>query len=132
MEKYLQIEIATLKKLLRAFPKSFINHNLEFIAEPRTNQYLILENCDDFSIKCRVLETLSRAASFALPYKTTKRNETYNAEMRKCINAFLETEFTKEDMELIYEVLGNGVRHQLTVDFVESGYDMALLREIRG
>ena len=129
---FLEIEVGTLKKLLSSFPHSFINQRLEFIAEPKKNQYFLLEHCDDTLVRCKVLEYLSRSASFALPYKTEKRNAEYQDNLRHCINNFLGTEFSREDMELIYIVLGNAVRHSLTVEFVQSGYDMMLLKESRG
>ena len=44
------------------------------------------------------------------------------------INEFLHTKFTEDDIALIYQKLGNCVRHDLTVAFVESGYDMTILQ----
>lgn len=32
-------------------------------------------------------------------------------------------------MELIYTYLGNGIQHDLCLRFVESGYDLEVLRE---
>ena len=34
------------KDLLELFPNSFINEEQEFIAEPRTNLYFLLSNCN--------------------------------------------------------------------------------------
>lgn len=45
------------------------------------------------------------------------------------INKLLETKFTKADMELIYTYLGNGIQHDLCLRFVESCYDLEVLRE---
>lgn len=43
--------------LLTAFPGSFINDRDEFIAHERTNQYIILSNCETpLDVKCKVLE----------------------------------------------------------------------------
>lgn len=33
-------------------------------------------------------------------------------------------------MELLYTELGNCIRHELTIKFVSSGYDMKLLEEL--
>ena len=41
----------------------------------------------------------------------------------------LGTNFTREEMELIYERLGNSCNRELTEKFVGSGYDMKLLEE---
>ena len=131
-QDYLEISVATLKKLLRCFPGSFINSNLEFIAEPKKNQYILLEHCDELSLRCKILEYLSRSASFALFYKNERQNNIYRNQMRQNINDFLGTEFSEEDMGFIYEVLGNSVRHSLTKEFICSGYDMEVLHEKRG
>lgn len=115
-------------RLMRAFPNSFLNHNLEFIAHRYSNTYFSLKDCaDELDVKCKVLEWLSRAAYKAQPYSTTASNRKLHTFMRDGINEFLRTSFTEEDMALIYQRLGNRVRHDLTVAFVESGYDMKLL-----
>ena len=44
------------------------------------------------------------------------------------INDFLGTRFSADDIEQIYTYLGNRVNHQRTVRFVESGYDMEVLK----
>jgi hypothetical protein len=42
----------------------------------------------------------------------------------------LGTNFSHDDYQYIYGKLGNRVNHKLTVDFVESGYDMNLLGKV--
>lgn len=114
--------------LLSSFPRSFINERDEFIAEPKGNQYFLLSNCEyPEDIDCKVLEWLSRAASCAIPYATTWRNDRYHKQMGDCINSFLDTNFTEAEFELIYEKLGNAIHHTKTIEFVKSGYDFALL-----
>ena len=118
------------KKLTNAFPNSFINYNLEFITDTKTNNYFILEDCKtELDIKCKVLEWLSRAACYATPYQKDKSNKAYQDNLRECINRYLGTDFTKEDMEEIYTKLGNRYDHALTVEFIKSGYRMEVLRE---
>ena len=46
------------------------------------------------------------------------------------INMFLNTDFSKDDIDLIYTYLGNACNHQRTLEFVRSGYDMELLRKL--
>lgn len=46
------------------------------------------------------------------------------------INYILGTHFNHDDYQYIYEKLGNRVNHKLTVQFVESGYDMNLLGKV--
>ena len=37
--------------------------------------------------------------------------------------------FTQEDMEYIYTYLGNGIKHELCMKFVQSGYDLGVIDE---
>lgn len=118
------------KKLMRCFPKSFINCNGEFIAHEKSNTYLIFANCEDEQeLKCKVLEWFSRAAYKTAPFYSAAANIKFNRFMLDGVNAFLGAGFTFDDMELIYTYLGNAVHHDLTIKFVESGYDMEVLRE---
>lgn len=118
------------KKLNHAFPKSFINSCLEFIAHKEANEYFLLADCEtEFDVKCKVLEWLSRGAYKTCPFNSNLKNERFHNFMLNGINDFLGTDFTEEDIELIYDRLGNRVNHALTVEFVNSGYDMALLTE---
>ena len=117
------------KKLARAFPNSFINTALEFIAHKEANEYFRLEDCEnEFDVKCKVLEWLSRGAYKTCPFHTNLKNERFHNFMLNGINDFLGTDFTTEDMAIIYQRLGNRVRHSLTEEFVNSGYDMAILK----
>ena len=117
------------KKLAVAFPKSFINSALEFIAHKEANQYFRLEDCNnEFDVKCKVLEWLSRGACKTCPFHSNIKNERFHNFMLNGINDFLGTDFTEDDMRLIYQKLGNRVRHSLTEEFVNSGYDIAVLK----
>ncbi len=116
------------QSLLNAFPKSFINERDEFIAEPRWNQYFILSDCEyPEDIYCKVLESLSRSASYSIHYSSNWRNERYHKHMQDCINEYLGTQFTQEDFRLIYEKLGNAIHHNKTVEFVKRNYDFDVL-----
>lgn len=115
-------------ELARAFPQSYINTALEFIAHERANEYFRLEDCEtELDVKCKVLEWLSRGAHKTCPFNSNRANERFHNFMLNGINDFLGTDFTEEDIELIYDRLGNRVNHALTVEFVNSGYDMAML-----
>ena len=117
------------RKLGRAFPGSFINTNLEFIAHKEANEYFRLDECNnEFDVKCKVLEWLSRGAYKTCPFNTNLKNEKFHNFMLNCINDFLGTDFTTEDMSIIYQKLGNRIRHSLTEEFVNSGYDIKLLK----
>lgn len=119
-----------LHKLFRAFPNGNINHNLEFIADPhrRVNSYFCLGNCEtEEDVAAKVLEWLSREASYSLHFHSDRRNRQVHEYHRKGINSFCGTSFTPDDMGEIYTYLGNAVHHQKTLEFIRSGYDMAVL-----
>jgi len=116
-------------KLMKSFPRSFINANGEFIALSKENEFFNIENCgDEFAVKCKVLEWFSRGAFKTDHYSTAKRNGVYHKFMLDGINAFLGTSFSFENMKIIYTELGNGVNRVLCEKFVNSGYDMAILK----
>jgi hypothetical protein len=117
------------RKLARAFPNSFINTALEFIAHKEANEYFRLEDCEnEFDVKCKVLEWLSRGAHKTCPFHSNIKNERFHNFMLNGINDFLGTDFTEDDMEIIYTYLGNRCNHERTVKFVNSGYDMEVLK----
>lgn len=122
------IDVEFYKKLLYAFPNSFINNRFEFIAHVKSNTYFGLEDCKyEIEVESKVLEWCSRACCKTEIYKNEKRNDEFHDFMLKGVNDFLGTKFDKKDMELIYSKLGNSVRHNKTLDFIASGYDMDVL-----
>lgn len=107
---------------LHMFPKSFINHNNEIILEPRNNVYFRLDECETESdFKCKMFAWLSRPIAKRL-------NKYWSSKVLNSFNWLLRTNFSKKDMYIIYEMLGNDVNRQLTIKFIESGYDMDLLK----
>lgn len=46
---------------------------------------------------------------------------------RDGINRFCGTDFSYDDMRIIYTYLGNRCNHEKTLRFIRSGYDMAVL-----
>jgi hypothetical protein len=122
--------ISITKRLSHAFPQSYINNNLEFIAHERANEYFILADCEtDLDIKCKVLEWLSRGAHKTCPFNSDLKNKRFNNFMLNGINIFLGTDFTEDDIEIIYDNLGNCCNHKLTIEFINSGYNMELLTD---
>lgn len=118
-----------LGKLFEAFPHGFINHNLEFITNKKVNSYITLEGKGLPEVKASLIEYLSRDACKTAWFRSDKANEVWQDYNREGINKFLGTEFTREDMEFIYQTLGNGVRHELTTAFVNNGYDINWLKQ---
>ena len=120
------------KRLSAAFPKSFINCSLEFIAHRTANEWFRLEDCEtELDVQCKVLEWLSRGAYKTEPFATARKNDEFHSFMLGGINKFLGTNFTEDDIAIIYQELGNRVRHSLTVEFVNRGFDMAVLADER-
>lgn len=117
-----------ISRLMRIFPQSFINHINELILIPKTNLYFCLDDVEyELDIKCKILEWCSRDSVKAMPYSSDKYNKKYQDMVRKGINEYLKTFFNREQMELIYQELGNAINHGLTIKFVNSGYDMNIL-----
>ena len=118
-------------RLLTAFDGSFFNEREEFIAHRYSNTYFIFANCESLEdVNCKVLEWLSRAADKGIPYRQEWRNKKFQQFMLEGINMFLHTDFSKDDIDLIYTYLGNACNHERTLEFVRSGYDMELLRKL--
>lgn len=116
-------------EVMREFPGSFINHNNELILIPKTNLYICLRDVNTpTELKYKLLEWCIRDCTCALVYSQEWRTIRYQDDVLSKINKCLGTNFTREEMELIYERLGNSCNHKLTEKFVMSGYDMKLLK----
>lgn len=142
-------------KLQGIFEDSFINDELEFIAihyiylqsiygeyttinnkrirVPKkgifVNLYFLTDNIETKNeVKCKVLEYFSRPAHKTM-YGSETADDLIHQYILDCINQYLNTSFTQEDMSLIYTRLGNGIHRTLTLKFIESGYDLNILKE---
>ena len=131
------LEIIT--KLKKAFPCGFVNEEGEFIAmllykNVCVNSYFNLANVkNEFDAKCKVLEWFSRPAfkGFTFSgqhYKQMRIGEEIYEYHLDGINEFLGTHFSPDDIELIYTYLGNSVNRPLCIKFIESGYDLSVLK----
>lgn len=111
------------RKIRAAFPAAFVNMHNELILVPKANTYIMLNQVrDERDFKAAVLEDCSRNA-----FKGCSRK--LQDEHLDGINKLLDTKFTRDDMELIYTYLGNGIQHDLCLRFVASGYDLEIIRE---
>lgn len=118
------------QRLCDCFENSFINGRGEFIAHKRANAYFILHNCEtELDVKCKVIEWFSRDAYKAEPYNTKKSNDKFHEFMLNGINKFLGTDFTEDEMEVIYTYLGNCCNHEKTITFIQSGYCIGVLKK---
>lgn len=97
--------------------------NFELILVPRTNTYINLNHCstpDEF--KAEVIEGVSRFAFKAFTKPLCK-------EHLDGINKLLDTHFTPEVWSTSTPILGNGIRHELCMKFVQSNYDLGVIDE---
>ena len=117
-------------EIMNVFIGSFINCNKELILIPKTNLYICLEDVYTvIQLKCKLLEWCSRSCVKGRPYINDDHNRKYQDDILNKINKCLNTHFTREQMLLIYIKLGNRINHNLTDEFVRSGYDMDRLGE---
>ncbi len=117
-----------LKKLLGLFPKSYINQNLEVILIPKTNTYFNLEGVNSRrDIIAKLFMWCSRTIVKGQPFLNKKRNDMYREATKRALNYYLGALFSDEDINLIYQRLGNGINQDLTYSFIDSDFDMEVL-----
>lgn len=110
-----------INQTLQVFPKSFISHSNEIILEPRNNIFFRLDDVKtELDFKCKMFAWVSRPIAKGL-------NKYWWPKVLNSFNYAMNTTFLKGDMEKIYDRLGNDVNRKLTIQFIESGYDLSLL-----
>lgn len=123
--------LVELKKLMEIFPDSFINRNMELILIPKTNTYFITEDCaNKRDVIAKLLMWCTRDISKGIPFKNEIKNRCFRGNNLIYLNSYLGTEFYEDDLALIYQKLGNGIRRELTYKFIDSGFDIKVLQEI--
>lgn len=122
MEFYLKKEI---KKLMEIFEGSFINSNYELILEKRRNIYINLELINTpKELEMNLIQWKSRTC-------IKGDNEKIINETRKKINKFFNKNFSLQDFELIYELLGNEINPELCEEFVDNDLDIEILKRYK-
>ena len=117
--------------VMKCFPNTFVNSFGEVIISAKGNVYFTATNCKTKEdVICKLLEWCSRPMAKGEPYRSDERNIEWRNSLICGLNKYLGTNFTQDDMYWIYDKLGNGVDHELTVKFIESGYDLSLVRPI--
>ena len=120
----------SIRKTMLVFPKSYINYNNELILIPKFNVYICLDNIisdEDFYVE--LCEYFSRECSSALRGSSKPTLYRYYNNNTRNFNKICNTSFSTKDMDTIYAKLGNGINHQMAVDFVKSGFDLSVLGE---
>ena len=98
------------------------------IISDRGNVYFTAIGCKDKTdIICKLLEWCSRPIAKGAPYASAKRNQEWREKLLEGYNKYLGTQFTQTDMYWIYDKLGNAANHELTLKFIESGYNLSLV-----
>lgn len=114
--------------LMEYFRGSYINRFGEIILSEKGNVYFTAKNCiDKEDIICKLLEWCSRLMAKGKPYSSPKRNNEWREQLISSLNRYLGTNFDQEDMYWIYDQLGNAVNHKLTLRFIRSDFNMAII-----
>ena len=110
------IEWEKIKKLMDCFPESVINHNGEFIAMVKENEYFLLESCkDEREMKCKVLAWFSRGAHKTQHYNSKKKNNEYHQFMEQTLTLKIWTLFILNSVMMSIDLF---VKNLLTVDMI--------------
>lgn len=121
--------MSEIQRIMKYFKNSYINSYLEVILLPKTNGYFAIKNCrNEVDIKCEIIENISRDCFKTQHYSRLKDNKNMWNENLIALNNALKTDFSQQDIELIYNKLGNGINHELTKKFVESNFDIEVLK----
>lgn len=121
----------TLTQIISAFGRSTINSKLELILIKDTGAYINLnEVYTEIDLKRMCLVAVCRDCFKTKLYHYDDLNDEFrNGNLRR-LNKALETNFTKADMEIIYQYCGNFINQDLATSFVVSGYDMNIFKEV--
>lgn len=126
---YLQKKIV---ELMQLFQDSFINYDNELILIPKTNLYFRLEDIETFfDLQCKVIARCSRDCCKTQPYIQELANQKYQESVRNKVNKYLDINFNEEEWMLIYTYLGNGCHSDLCKQFVESNFDINIIKEYK-
>ncbi|MBR5022381.1 MAG: hypothetical protein IKY18_04185 [Oscillospiraceae bacterium] len=123
--------------LRRCFPDSWINYFNDFIAHRGANRHYgaaccKLGQCEtEEDVIAAALEMLTIDCCKSAPFETPEANRNFRRYMLKGMNKLLGKAFTEKQYLGIYTCIGNGINHQLTIDFIRSGYDLKVLWDSR-
>ena len=123
-----------LTSIMSAFPHSFIKYYVNGGFEITLDQQNVLwfslgEIESDIELKRRFISAVSRCYKTE-PYRNSKRNIEWQQKHMVAFNKVLGTNFTEDDFEYIYTYLGNGCNKPIAIKFIESGYDIDVLKQL--
>ena len=121
-------QLDIVKKSMKMLKGSFINSINEIILIPKFNIYFRLDDVNnEADFKEKLCEHFSRSCCYSLPHKTDKANKNYHKKNCEIFNAICNTDFSVDDIGIIYAHLGNGCNHQLCYEFVKSNFNLEVL-----
>lgn len=83
----------------------------------------------DIELKRRFISVVSRCYKTE-PYRTSKCNIEWQQKHISAFNEALGTKFNDDEIEYIYTYLGNGCNKPIAIKFIESGYDLNVLKQL--
>ena len=121
-------------KIMSAFPHSFIkyyvNGGFEITLDEKNVLWFSLGEIEsDIELKRRFISAISRCYKTE-PYRTSKRNIEWQQKHISAFNKTLGTKFNDDEIAYIYTYLGNGCNKPIAIKFVESGYDLNVLKQL--
>lgn len=121
-------EVSLVKKIrlaLEIFPGSYVNRENEFILEPENHLYFRLEDVETvLDFECKMFAWLSTPIAKTL-------DKYWSPIVLSHFNSLFQTDFTRDDMDIISERLGYDVNRYLAIEFIQSDYDVAMLKRNR-
>ena len=120
--------LESVQKAMKLLPGSYINANNELILIPKFNVYILLNDVkSNYDFKAKLCEWFSRDCCKTLRYSQPKRLNRYYQHNTDVFNDICDTNFTVDDMEVVYTYLGNGINSELSKLFVVDGFNLNLL-----
>lgn len=121
-------------KIMLAFPRSRIEYyvygGFVIYLDEKNMFWFSLEKIEsDIELKRRFISAVSRCYKTE-PYRTSKRNIEWQQKHISAFNEALGTNFTEDDFEYIYTYLGNGCNKPIAIKFIESGYELNVLKQL--
>lgn len=121
-------------KIMLAFPRSRIEYYVYggflIYLDEKNRLWFSLEKIEsDIELKRRFISVVSRCYK-SEPYRNSKRNIEWQQKHMVAFNKVLGTNFTEDDFEYIYTYLGNGCNKPIAIKFIESGYDLNVLKRL--
>ncbi len=121
-------------KIMLAFPRSRIEYYvyggfLIYLDEKNMLWFSLEKIESDIELKRRFISAVSRCYKTE-PYITSKRNIEWQQKHISTFNKVLGTKFNADEIAYIYTYLGNGCNKPIAIKFIESGYDLNVLKRL--